>query len=48
MKTTNIKGRPYIEVNERVKYFRKNYEGWSLISEIIELNETRYCLCCSA
>ena len=39
-KTTNIKGKEYVEVNERIKYFRisDDYKGWSLSSEIIELN----------
>lgn len=41
MKTTNIKGRPYVMVNERLKEFRTNpkYEGWSLESEIVQLDE---------
>lgn len=39
MKTVNIKGKEYIEVNERLKYFRseKKYEGYSLESEVISL-----------
>ena len=37
MKTVDIKGRPYVEVNERIKYFRENYKGWSLSSEIVSL-----------
>jgi hypothetical protein len=35
MKTVDIKGKPYIEVNERLKYFRTNYEGYRLNSEIV-------------
>ena len=39
MKTIDIKGKPYIEVNERLKEFRSNpkYDGYSLESEFIEL-----------
>ena len=38
MKTVNIKGKEYVEVNERLKYFRQNYKDYSLESEIIELS----------
>ena len=41
LKTINIHGKNYVEVNERVKYFRENYKGWSLISELIDLTENR-------
>lgn len=39
MKTIDIKGKAYIEVNERLKEFRSNpkYEGYSLISDLIQL-----------
>lgn len=39
MKTVNIKGKDYVEVNERLKYFRTNdkYKDYSLESEIISL-----------
>ena len=37
MKTTDIKGRPYVEVNERLKYFRENFKNWSLESEILSV-----------
>lgn len=39
MKTIDIKGKPYVEVNERIKEFRNNpkYEGYALESEIISL-----------
>jgi hypothetical protein len=38
-KTTNIKGKQYVEVNERIKYFRtsKDYQGWSLNAEMVHL-----------
>jgi len=35
MKSIKIKGKDYITVNERIKYFQEFYENWSLISEII-------------
>jgi hypothetical protein len=39
-KTTNIKGKEYVEVNERIKYFRlaEEYKGWSLSSEFVHLD----------
>lgn len=36
MKTINIQGKSYVEVNERVKFFRENFPGHSLSSEILE------------
>jgi len=41
LKTTNIKGKEYVEVNERLIYFRENYKDWALTTEIIELDDTR-------
>lgn len=40
MKTIDVKGKPYIEVNERLKEFRTNpkYAGYSLESDIIQLD----------
>ena len=40
-KTTNIKGKEYVEVNERIKYFRlsDDYKGWSLVSEMKHLDD---------
>jgi len=35
VKTTDIKGKPYIEVNERLKHFRANYPDHRLLSEIV-------------
>lgn len=37
MKTVNIKGKDYVMIHERIKYFRdsEEYKGWSLISSII-------------
>ncbi len=41
MKTIDIKGKPYIEVNERLKEFRSNpkYDGYSLESEFVVLDD---------
>ena len=43
MKTIDIKGTPYVTVNSRLTYFRQNYEGYSLISEIVS-NENGICV----
>ena len=39
-KTTNIRGKEYVEVNQRILYFRNEskYEGWSLESEMFHLD----------
>lgn len=37
MKTVEIKGRPYVTVNERLKEFRNNFKDYALITEIVEL-----------
>lgn len=37
METISIKGTQYVQVNERIKYFRENYKNWSLTSEIVSL-----------
>lgn len=39
LKTVQIKGKSYVEVNERIKYFRQNYKDWSLESEIVDMTE---------
>ena len=36
LKTVNIKGKEYVEVNERLIYFRKTYPNHSLTSEVLE------------
>jgi hypothetical protein len=43
MKTVNIKGKEYVEVNERVKYFRENYEDWAIETELIS-NDNAVCV----
>jgi len=42
MKVTMIKGKPYIEVNERIKHFRSNHDG-QIITSIIS-NENGVCI----
>lgn len=41
MKTVNIKGKEYVEVNERVKHFRASdeYKGWSIKTKLLKFNE---------
>jgi len=39
LKTINIKGKDYVEVNERIKYFRKNYPTFSLETEILQCTD---------
>ena len=41
LKTINIKGKEYVEVNERKKYFRENFKDWALTTEILEIDDTR-------
>ena len=38
LKTIKIKGREYVEVNERLKYFRNNYPNFTLTSEITHID----------
>lgn len=38
-KTTNIKGKEYVTVNERVKFFRSEYPKYSMTSELLHLDE---------
>ena len=40
-KTTNIRGKQYVEVKERIKYFRNEpkFDGWALETELISLDE---------
>ena len=34
LKTVDIKGKAYVTVNERIKYFREHFTGYRLLSEI--------------
>lgn len=46
MKSINIKGKEYIEVNERLKFFRSEpyFDGYCLISEILHLDSEWCCI----
>lgn len=41
LKTINIKGKEYVEVNERINFFRTNekFAGWSMETEILSLDQ---------
>ena len=43
LKTVNIKGKPYVEVNERVKYFLATKKRYTLETEIIDFT-SEYCV----
>lgn len=45
-KTTNIKGKEYVEVNERIKFFRldEQYKGYCLESELVHLTNETVCV----
>lgn len=45
-KTTNIKGKEYVEVNERIKFFRldEQYKGYCLESELVHLTNDSVCV----
>ncbi len=40
LKSINIQGKQYVEVNERLKHFRSTYTGYSLTSEVVDINDT--------
>ena len=47
-KTTNIKGKKYVEVNERIKFFRQEtqYKNWGIITDFPVLDsEQAMCRC---
>ena len=42
LKTIDIHGKQYVEVNERLKHFRSKYgNNWSLVSDVVEITENR-------
>jgi len=45
-KTTNIRGKQYVEVNERIKFFRQEdeYKNWTLSTEFTAL-DSEMCVC---
>jgi hypothetical protein len=48
-KTTNIRGKQYVEVNERIKFFRQEeqYKGWSITTSIEHINDNEVVMCTS-
>jgi len=40
LKSVNIKGKQYVEVNERLRYFRETYPNFALTTEVLEKTET--------
>jgi hypothetical protein len=44
LKAIDVKGKNYVMVNERLKYFREHFEGYALISDIIEITPDRVCI----
>lgn len=38
LKTIAIKGKDYVQVNDRVQFFRETYKDWSLQTQIIEVS----------
>lgn len=45
-KTTNIKGKEYVEVNQRLLFFRNEstYAGWSIESDLVDLQPASCCI----
>ena len=45
-KTTNIRGKQYVEVNERIKYFRQEdkYNNWTISTDFTVL-DSEQCVC---
>jgi hypothetical protein len=46
-KTTNIRGKQYVEVNERIKFFRQEeqYKGWSITTNIEHMSDDDVVMC---
>jgi hypothetical protein len=42
LKTVDIKGKAYVTVNERLKYFREHFTGYKLISEIVHNKDAEW------
>lgn len=41
LKTVNIKGKEYVEVNERIRAFRTKFAGWSLETKILDIDDSK-------
>ena len=44
LKTIKIKGKDYVEVNERLRYFRSNYPNHALVSTITHIDSEMVCV----
>ena len=46
-KTTNIRGKKYVEVNERIKFFRQEeqYKNWTISTEVTLTDDREECIC---
>jgi hypothetical protein len=46
-KTTNIRGKAYVDVSERVKFFRQEeqYKNWTISTEVTMLDDKDECIC---
>ena len=46
-KTTNIRGKQYVEVNERIKFFRteSQYKNWTISTEVTMTDDREECIC---
>jgi len=42
LKTVDIKGKAYVTVNERIKYFREHFTGYRLITDIVYQKDADY------
>ena len=40
LETVDIKGKQYVTVNARLKYFRENFKGYALVTEVIAQHES--------
>jgi len=40
LKTVDIKGKNYVTVNDRLKYFRENFGGYALITEVVQQTDS--------
>ena len=45
-KTTNIRGKQYVEVNERIKFFRNEnqYKNWTISTDITLSDDRKECI----
>ena len=39
LKTVDIKGKAYVEVNQRIKYFRETYKDGAILTEFVTLDD---------